>query len=118
MTTKGIRGRPKRVCIECGSTETYINPKGHALWRGVKNGRIVCEGCRSKSYSDYQLLFKSKRILLKIKPRIGVCNLCRAVVPFDCKRTNSHHIIYYEENPMEGTIEACPRCHRLEHTYP
>jgi uncharacterized protein YeaO (DUF488 family) len=48
--------------------------------------------------------------------RGGVCNWCRAVVPFDCKMTNMHHDEnkYDEYNPIKYTIEICVRCHRKE----
>ena len=44
-------------------------------------------------------------------PRIGVCNLCRAVVPFDTKRTNMHHEKYHTNAPLKDTLEVCNSCH-------
>jgi len=53
-----------------------------------------------------------KYIVIK-NPRIGVCNLCRAVKGFDCKRTQMHHDndIYNINNPIKNTIELCVICH-------
>jgi hypothetical protein len=45
-------------------------------------------------------------------PRIDICNLCRAVYPFDCKRTEMHHEQYDDKHPERFTIELCPRCHK------
>jgi hypothetical protein len=58
-----------------------------------------------------RLVFKGKRIRIKENPRIGVCNLCRNVVPFDCKQTQMHHEKYDENNPLRYTIEVCASCH-------
>jgi hypothetical protein len=54
--------------------------------------------------------FKDKCIRLQQNPRIGVCNWCRGVVPFDCKRTAMHHEQYDENNPLAHTIELCVKC--------
>ncbi len=56
-------------------------------------------------------MFKGKQILLQYNPKIGVCNLCRKVVPFDCKRTNMHHEEYDNTDPLKHTIEICVGCH-------
>jgi len=43
----------------------------------------------------------------------GVCNNCRAVVPFDCDSTHRHHEEYHQEDALKDTIELCPICHTL-----
>lgn len=46
---------------------------------------------------------------------VGVCNLCRAVVPFDCSRTHRHHERYDKDDITKHTIELCSKCHGLMH---
>jgi hypothetical protein len=56
--------------------------------------------------------FKGKHVRLDHNPRIGVCNLCRAVAGIDCKVTNMHHEEYDDSDTLRYTIEVCVRCHR------
>lgn len=58
--------------------------------------------------------FKQKVVLLDFIPRIDVCNLCRAVVPFDTCRTILHHEEYDENDSLRYTIEVCQECHNKE----
>lgn len=130
-----IKVKEKRICNRCGSTETrlerQIRQNGkiceYPRWfRDKEKGcGLMCDKCRSK-YVDHpkqnkqkrqeenkrRVQFRKKAVILKTSPRIGVCNLCRAVAPFDCKRTDMHHDYYDEANPLTGTIEVCIPCHR------
>jgi hypothetical protein len=63
-------------------------------------------------YLTTRIAFKNKRPIVKFNPRIGVCNLCRAVVGIDCKITHMHHEQYDPENPLKHTIELCVSCHK------
>lgn len=60
--------------------------------------------------------FKEKWRYLSKDPKIGVCNWCRAVTPFDCNRTSLHHDEnrYNINNPLQYTIEICDSCHMKE----
>lgn len=108
-----------KVCTCCDSVETYIRPNGLEQWYNDGNGGRLCHKCYKKNieYPDRgyrRLRFKDRRIVLDVALRIGVCNWCRAVVPFDCKLTHMHHERYNPDNPKEGTIEVCITCHHKE----
>jgi hypothetical protein len=55
--------------------------------------------------------FKGKRIYLRKVPRVGVCNLCRAVVEIDCETTHMHHEKYDSSDPLKHSMEICPAHH-------
>lgn len=60
-----------------------------------------------------RLHYKGKLIQTKTSlSRIGVCNWCRSVMPFDCKTTQLHHEEYDDMNPEKHTIELCMSCHK------
>jgi hypothetical protein len=140
MTEESILIEPKRVCYACGSDKTYVW-KGH---RGEKHQWIInhdidtgviigylCRWCfrrliegpnRDKNTAHLgnirRVLFRNKVVVLKSNPKIGVCNLCRAVAGQSnaqtgkiYKTTHIHHESYHTENPLKDTIEVCPRCH-------
>lgn len=77
------------------------NPKTNAKWNKLYSGRYV--------------KVRDKRVILKENPKVGVCNFCRGVVPFDCHRTSMHHEYYDQDNPLKGAIECCDKCHRKQH---
>lgn len=77
------------------------NEKSNKKWSKINN----------KKY----LKFKDKRIFLRESPRIGVCNLCRAVAGIDCELTSMHHINYHDNDPTKDTIELCNPCHTTIH---
>ncbi len=138
MIEENKQQKNKRVCSNCNSETTAINhsrkrkdgtllPPYENWFRDGKGGWL-CKKCRLKKvehpkfnpiynpinhpiYNPRRLTYKGKVVMLKEAPRIGVCNLCRAVVPFDCGRTQMHHEEYDDTNPLAHTIEACPRCH-------
>lgn len=108
------------ICLKC-----YMKLIHHPRYYKNNRDRIIDNGKkwyeenhdkpevieRIKRWNSRKMIFKRKQIYVKENPRIGVCNLCRAVVPFDCKVTNIHHIAYHEEDPLKDTIELCARCH-------
>jgi len=59
--------------------------------------------------------YKGVEIFLGYDPRIGVCNLCRAVRDFDCITTVMHHDLYDDSDPLTHTIELCVKCHYKQH---
>lgn len=77
----------------------------------INNKKNQCK--YSMKYSLKKIRFKNKNINVGVNPRIGVCNLCRAVVPFDCNTTHIHHEEYDENKPLANTIELCPKHHAL-----
>ena len=121
----------KRVCYACGSKKTYVRKNGFAEWwlnlskQGQAIGVICCK-CKQSifkieekkrlytAYHQRQIYFKTKSIAIDYIPKIGVCNWCRAVYPFDTKLTHIHHESYHEDDPMKDTIELCVSCHRKE----
>ncbi len=56
------------------------------------------------------ITFKGKQIMLKERPRIGVCTNCH-----EERLTNLHHEQYDEANPLAHTVELCVPCHNSEH---
>lgn len=130
--------KKERICLNCDSTATYIDPNGHTRWQCVENG-YLCHRCagiliwspkrtkeqikrandkRTKEYrkkyadieSPKRIGFKNKRISLKYNPRTGVCSICRA----QCT-THMHHLNYHEDEPLKDTVELCASCHMKEH---
>lgn len=134
---KGHRTRPKidYHCSKCGSSTTTMGQNRrlrkdgkmgapYANWYTNKDGKWLCRKCYfntiqnpkwnpifRKIHNPRRLTYKGKVVLLAKPPRVGVCNWCRAVVPFDCQRTNMHHESYHDDNVLKDAIELCPRCH-------
>ena len=87
---------------------------------------LICNACRQsifirdqkkkldKAYKAKHIYFKTKCVNVGSELRIGVCNWCRAVAPFDTKTTHIHHETYDDNNFAKNTIELCVSCHRLE----
>jgi len=143
---KGHYARPKieRICSNCKSktTKTHQNtrvridgtvapPYDH--WYKDGKGGWHCHDCHQNlvsnvkwnpiahaKYNPRRLTYKGKVVMLKEERRIGVCNLCRAIVGeidaqvgMPCQRTNMHHLEYHDDNVLEDTIELCMRCHQV-----
>lgn len=68
---------------------------------------------QNKESDGKRFMYKDQAIRMTVR-RTGICNLCRAVAPIDCKYTNFHHVWYNDANPEEGMIELCRRCHNWE----
>lgn len=69
-----------------------------------------------KSHSKKRVRFKDKRVILSGNPRTGICSNChKSVAKGEIKRTHLHHRQYDEDNPLNHTVELCPRCHRIIH---
>lgn len=122
----------KRQCYACGSKQTYYHPKDYSHPRGYSHwyangntGLFLCKRCYDRYFTNPKWhpitnarLFSFKGQMLQASEgngRIGVCNICRAVKPFDCQRTVLHHVKYDSKRPLAYTIELCPRCHYREH---
>ena len=99
-----------RSCIKCESDYTYIDKSGYAQWYNTKDGWI-CNKCRNIDRNSKRINFQGKQTFLGYNPRIGVCNICRAVYPFDTSLTHMHHESYHKDNPLKDSIEMCIRCH-------
>lgn len=70
----------------------------------------------NREINKRRIIFKGKRLRLKNTPRKGICSKCgRSIAKGELKRTNLHHTKYDPNNPLNHTIELCPRCHRIEH---
>jgi hypothetical protein len=125
---------PKRTCYACGSDKTRLNNLGSEIWcvNLDTQQNVLCNNCydhlikvpRYKPIRDIKNIyekvrFKDKRLTLPagvIKPVIGVCNWCRAVVDIDCIRTEFHHDEnkYDKDFPLKNTIEIFSKCHGKE----
>jgi len=120
----------QRICDWCGNTKTYINKRGVPEWRNIDD-KPWCLRCYDRIFShptrnpkrtkeqlrksnEKRIKFKDKIMYLSENPRIGVCNGCRAVVPFDCPKTDMHHEEYDELDILKNTIELCTNCHNNE----
>ena len=115
-----------KCCYFCGSNKTrFWNRKTRTKgivkierWRYVDD-EIFCLNCyerifkpeTTKKRNSRRLTFEDKVLHVKENPRIGVCNMCRAVFPFDCVKTDMHHEKYNKNNPLKDTLELCPNCH-------
>ncbi len=139
MANNGVTTEPKRVCSNCGSTETRWRRKRrkngtlgtpYPVWCRDGKGGNWCYRCRTKLvdhskwhpihnkiYNTRRLKFKGKLVFLDATPRVGVCNFCRAVVgeinaQFGklCKQTQLNHEMYDEPNPLAHTVELCVPC--------
>lgn len=69
---------------------------------------------KKKDQNLHKLKYKDKHLTFKESVKIGVCNGCRAVVPFDAPCTQTHHEYYDDNDPLKGTIELCVKCHGKE----
>lgn len=112
-----------RLCYACGSDKTYVRKNGYLKWYPNPPIGWLCSKCYTKyiamskwrpKYNLRLLKFKDKKVLAERPVRIGVCNWCRAVVPFDCKRTNIHHEVYDDSDVLKHSIEVCASCHGVE----
>lgn len=72
----------------------------------------------NKKHNPRRQWYKDRYVMIDKPPRIGVCNLCRAVrneinaqVNRKCKKTHLHHEYYHDENTLKDTIEICEYCH-------
>ena len=93
------------ICRTCYNRLIYNpkrNPEHNKKWNPINNPK--------------HFWFNGKNIQLKERILIGVCNWCRAVYPFDTKKTDMHHDEnkYDESNPQKHAIEICARCHTKE----
>lgn len=121
----------KRVCYACGSRNTALYKGQFPAWHYNRDadGNVLhqlCNACRQsiliryekieldKAYKAKQIYFKTRCVKVGYAPRIGVCNWCRAVYPFDTKLTHMHHEAYDVDSPANHIIELCISCHRLE----
>lgn len=105
-----------RECYSCGDNKTYRN-----RWYNAWYDEWICARCYTRyimnpkhvpKYRARRITFRDpERIYLSYEPRIGVCNLCRAVKGSDCKLTAMHHESYDSNNPSLNTIEICHSCH-------
>ena len=106
-----------KQCINCESITTPFNKNGSAMWYKHNDG-YICVKCyhilkwnptNNPINNAKRILFKGKRILLKEKPRTGICSWCNKK-----GLTDIHHIEYHDNNPLKDTIELCKSCHAKE----
>lgn len=103
--------------IKNKGTDLYIC---NSCWDNIINRQITSNNRRfyqrQDKFKEYrkQIVRTSFGNAKLITPRIGVCNMCRAVVPFDCYRTHTHHTEYNINDLSKNTIELCPACHAKE----
>jgi hypothetical protein len=64
-------------------------------------------------WDKHRILFKGRRILLKSNPRKGFCQVCGYA-----GATDMHHLEYHDDDPLQGAIELCNRCHAKIHDTP
>lgn len=108
----------KRECYACGTKSSIvksINDKRgwRNRWIHNGNGQCLCFKCYNiilRRGTDKCVLFGRNRTNLN-DPKIGVCNNCRAVVGFDCRRTFMHREQYCVVDPSKYIMETCFNCH-------
>jgi hypothetical protein len=124
----GSNPRFKRVCYGCGEDKTYVwkSKEGYTKYNWHLNrgtDLVLCHYCyvdimqheQHKERMSTRVSYRKDRIITHKVVRIGVCNLCRAVLPFDCKKTDLNHYTYNDNNPLEGILETCVSCHSKYH---
>jgi len=116
------KNRPTKllICYPCYAKYFY-NPATRKRWNEINNKkwafmkpqRRIKYRETSSAYDRRRLYFAplGKYLRLPTNPKIGVCNWCRAVKPFDCKKTDMHHEQYDLSDPLHYTIELCNACH-------
>jgi hypothetical protein len=102
------------LCLKCFMK--YIsNPKWHPIWNPIT----------SRINNRRRVGFKGKQIYVDKVPRTGVCSWCGAVrvvgeqqidalggtITAICKKTDLHHVMYDDSNPLAHTVELCTSCH-------
>ena len=129
MTEQIAKTSDLRVCYACGSNTTYISKTGNIQWFGNPPIGWLCKRCNNRYIvnptwkpitNQTKVRFKNTYIYTGLQPRVGVCNLCRAVkgeincqIGILCKNTGMHHELYHEEDPLKDAIELCNHCHGL-----
>ena len=116
----------KKICAVCGSDKTYTRKtgkrKGRKEWR-ILNEKYCCHTCYQRliinpkhakkldrKRSAKRIVFKGKRLRLKIYPRKGICQNLFCVNPI-YKQTHLHHKQYHDDDVLKDTIELCAHCH-------
>jgi hypothetical protein len=122
------------VCRICKSNKTFLRKRKKTNgivyfkpdWYEVnrKKGTAICSNCYNRVingdyvrlHAKFRIKYKNRYVYLKYNPRIGVCNWCRGVAPFDTAYTELHHDErrYDDNNPLRNTIELCKSCHQRE----
>jgi len=79
----------------------YFHPEQTKANRDIQNAK-----------RDFKKLinFKGKQIMLKVRPRTGICSKCGKI-----GLTNLHHEKYDESDPLLYTVELCVGCHNHAH---
>lgn len=124
-----VNQQRSKHCFGCDkvkiSREWYVNKPTDLVLCSSCYHLIIRREATLRSARNYRLTHKRTinnevgvEINGKIKkfkvyiPRLGVCNFCRAVVPFDCSYTHFAHIEYDLQNLSLNVIELCPKCHK------
>jgi len=120
-----------RICYACGSNTTFINKHGNPDWATNKPTNLfLCHKCLHryitnpkwntihnpkyyKLYKPRRFRFKDKRIIAKEPVRNGICQNCGKVGG----KTDIHHIIYHDDDPLKDIIELCASCHGIQTYY-
>lgn len=123
LTTAYRESIKNRRCYECGNSDPNPNGKEKYWMRNKEKEGWLCVRCYAKLYrhpmnNPRRFAFRDKIVFAIEFPRIGVCNLCRAIrgevdaqTGKLCQFTGLHHEKYEADNPQAHTIEVCNRCH-------
>ena len=93
------------ICALCYLTIFYIPSNRKSF-----NKRQL-EYYHKKEKRNHRLSYRGKPINVNYAIKVGVCNLCRAVWPFDTVQTQMHHDKYDDNNPLAHVLEVCNSCH-------
>lgn len=109
----------KRFCVICLSDKTTARWWNHNL-----EGQRVCHKCyrrfiwkgykksvqkNNNRQTPLKIYFKNRRITLKENPRSGICSICGKL-----GKTDMHHFLYDNNDPLKYTQELCAGCHAKE----
>lgn len=103
------------ICYACGVFRRHVirNHPTNLNICGWCHVKVVTKSNLNRADKDPRVWYKGKQVRVASNPKIGVCNLCRAVVPFDTKRTHIHHEQHHEYDPIGHTLEICIVCHNM-----
>lgn len=118
-------------CYSCGNSKTRIRSNGYPEWifNHDFHNNVLCRKCFDKlvwspiknpisnaKWQANRILYKGRRILLKLPPRKGVCSSCgRTVSSGAINQTQIHHDNYHDNDVLKDTRELCVKCHQKFH---
>lgn len=87
-------------CIECGSTETWINKKGVPIWRAYKDG-YSCNKCSCIRYDNNPINHERKKQYMKTYKKPPMTEERRLRKNFLARQNRQKHLLERRKKRME-----------------